>query len=201
MRILFSVIVFLMFQTSGCISWHGKKLEPVEDLSLRSQINTMFVPSVAIKFRMYTDRNGTATEVVDENVAKEREIFANYIDKTHMVRRIEDEKVADFLIEMQVRSDVSKQNQYWLMASAASLTIVPYWGQTNLTGQLTLKDRGGKLLKSYDAQDDYKFIVNLFLFPAVPFYFSQKVEQDIRSNLYKHLIAKLAKDGIQIANQ
>ena len=87
------------------------------------------------------------------------------------------------------------------MASAASLTIVPYWGQTNLTGQLTLKDRGGKLLKSYDAQDDYKFIVNLFLFPAVPFYFSQKVEQDIRSNLYKHLIAKLAKDGIQIANQ
>jgi hypothetical protein len=196
-----TTLLILALTATSCVSWPAKKIAKVEDDKLRSQINTMFIPSVALKFRMYSDRAGKSTEVKDDNVAKEREIFASMIDKTHMVRRIEDEKTADFLIEMQLRSDISKHNQYWLMASAATLTLIPYWGKTFLTGQLTLKDRGGKLLKSYDAKDQFTFMINMFLAPAVPFYFSQTIEQEVRVNLYKHLIARLVKDGIQVTSE
>lgn len=200
-RLVFVVLCFCVITTTpSCVSFPGKKLAEVDEKNLRSQIQTMFVPSVAVRFRMFTDRKGKATEVVDDNVKREAKIFNAYIDKTHMVRRIEDDKKSDFVIDMQIRQDVSKQNEYWLMASAATLTLVPYWGRTYLTGQLTLKDRGGKLLKSYDARDSYLFLVNMFVAPAMPFYWSRSIEQDVRSNLYRHLIAQLVKDGIQITN-
>ena len=95
----------------SCISFPGKALQKVEESELRSQISTMFVPSVAVRFKMYTDRKGKTTEVTDDNVKREMDIFNAYIDKTHMVRRIEDDKKSDFVIDMQLRSDVSKHNE------------------------------------------------------------------------------------------
>jgi len=192
-------LLSLVLVLTSCVSFPGKRVTQVEDESLVASKSSMFLPAVAVRFQMIVERRGQNHELSSKQTSADRLIFHDLVEKTHLVRRMDDERRADYVIEAVVRNNADSHHELWFWSTALSIGLIPYLGTNYLTLEVTIKDRMGKQLRSYVVQDQYAYWFHMFLLPITPFYWPDSVQRDVRVGMYRDFVKQLVEDGLSFS--
>ena len=190
--IVLVAVASLLLGSTGCMIY---KSGPLADVSKFSQVAAQATSAkplcVAFDFRHYANGQPAAGQP-QVRVRKFRDHLLNILREMKSVNVTEGPAAADgYRLQVSLREE-EIFNEGLVFLSGATLMLVPASAKVGYECKAELRDEKNQLVGSYKLEDTLNVVMQLFLFPCIPF--NRDWSWRITDNLYRQLAIKVAGD-------